>query len=48
MVTCRLRYHDICVCIKASGNKKPVSITMDAEALLLSDYSAFEVNPVTE
>ena len=36
------------VSIKASGNKKSVSITMDAEALLLSDYSAFEVNPVTE
>ena len=34
--------------IKSASNQKAISITMDAESLLLTDYSAFEVDPVTE
>ena len=36
------------VCIQATALQKTVNVTMDAESLLLSDYTAFEVPPVTE
>ena len=34
------------VCIKSANNQKTISITMDAESLLLADYSAFDGTPV--
>lgn len=36
------------VCINSTSASKTISITMDAASLLMSDYSAFEVQPITE
>lgn len=36
------------VSISAASGSKTVSITLDADSLLMSDYSAFEAQPVTE